>query len=139
MIPHPLGSEPDARRERLLQIARYLREAQAASDAGDVMGFRDGLEHIVDVIVGLELEETGTVRARPGFLELRETFSSGTRSDLRALQDHRILLYEALERAKDRGDAQEVEAVATLAIPAVEAAIAELSRTSGSRADSSRG
>jgi hypothetical protein len=128
VIGHPADGDPETRKQLLALIARHLQEAVMASDDGDVAAFRDALEHVVQLVIGLDLAEIGTVRANPRYLELRSRNYTDRRAKLRALEDHRVLLYEALERAKDRGDTEEVREVAEESIPAVEAEITELSR-----------
>ncbi len=128
MIGHPADGGAASRRELLATLARHLQDAVVASDSDDIAAFRDALEHVVQLIIGLELAEIGTVRARPRYLEQRSRTFTDRRAKLRALQDHRVLLYEALERAKDRADAEEIREIASEAIPAIEAEIAELSR-----------
>lgn len=128
MIGHPADGDSSSRRQLLALLARHLQDAVTASDRDDIAAFRDALEHVVQLVIGLDLAEIGTVRAKPRYLELRSHTYTDRRTKLRALQDHRVLLYEALERAKDRGDAEELREVASEAIPSIEAEIAELSR-----------
>lgn len=136
---NPLGSDPESRQNLLVEIAQHLREGAVASERGDVLAFLDALEHVVQLVIELDLAEPGTVRPNPRYLEHGSRPYVSRESKLRDLEDHRVLLYEALERAKDREDMEELGEVAEQALPAIEVEIVELNRQLSPRSSLERG